>query len=520
MPNNEKKPHIPHDTGAKAPADSNVHHEIPSVANDHAQSDHPNDAGTQISARDEIALIKQENLTGRQLRIARRLAQKHGLQTTSDLDAVRVLRNKGIDPFQSSNNMLKIAAGNSGGPQANLPATVRRSEVAEARPIDEVDRQIEIRKIQKDLVKRRRRRIAALVTKLICFIAIPTILAGYYFTRVATPMYASFTEFVIQKSDNPSLGAGASLLSGSMLDNIQDSVSVQGYLSSRDAMLRLDEDYGFKHAFQGEKIDALQRLDNDATNEAAYRNYKKRVRIGFDPTEGIIKMEVVTPNPEQSYTFSKALIKYAEQKVDLLTERLRKDQMQGADESYQNAEMKFSEAQDRVVELQEALGVIAPDGEIAAQMSLIQQIDSDIQLRRLELVELLDNPRPNATKVAVLKKSIESRKNLVAELRDEMTTGNNGELSLAMITAQLQAAQSQLLMRRELLGASLLRLETSRVEVNRQTRYLSMSVSPVKPDEATYPKAFENTLLAFVVFAGLFLMVSLTASILREQVTT
>ncbi len=492
MPNNKRDPHIAHNAEAEKPA-----------ANDHANPAQDADAEKEMSARDEIELIKQENLTGRQLRIARRLAQKHGLQTTSDLDAVRVLRNKGIDPFQFSNNMLKTAAGNhSGGPQSNLPATVRRSDVAEARPVDEVDRQIEIKNIQKDLVKRRRRRVAALVTKLICFIAIPTILAGYYFTRVATPMYASFTEFVIQKSDNPSLGAGASLLSGSILDNVQDSVSVQGYLSSRDAMLRLDKDFGFKLAFQGEKIDALQRLNNDATNEAAYRNYQKRIRIGFDPTEGIIKMEVVTPDPEQSYAFSRALINYAEQKVDLLTERLRKDQMQGADESYQNAEVKFAEAQDRVVELQEALGVIAPDGEIAAQMALIQQIESDIQLRRLELVEMLDNPRPNTTKVTILKKSIESRKNLVTELRDEMTSSNNGELSLAKITAELQSAQSQLLMRRELLGASLLRLETSRVEANRQTRYLSMSVSPVKPDEAAYPKAFENTLLAFVVFAG------------------
>lgn len=42
----------------------------------------------------------------------------------------------------------------------------------------------------------------------------------------------------------------------------------------------------------------------------------------------------------------------------------------------------------------------------------------------------------------------------------------------------------------------------------------------VEPDEATYPRALENTILAFLVFAGIYLMISLTASILREQVTT
>lgn len=479
------------------------------------------DTGTTISARDAIELIKKENLTGRQLRIARRLAQKHGLQTTSDLDAVRVLRNKGIDPFQSSNNMLMAAANGAmaSGP-SNLPTTVRRTEVADLKPLDEIDRQIEISKIQKDLVKRRRRRIAALITKLICFILIPTILAGYYFYRAATPMYASYTEFVIQKADNPAVPSAGGLFSSSLLATAQDSISVQGYLSSRDAMARLDADLGFTQAFQGSQVDALQRLADDATNETAYRAYKKRVKIGFDPTEGIIKMEVVMPSPEQSHAFSNALIGYAEQKVDQLTQRLRRDQMKGANDAYEAAEDKYTKAQTHVVELQGKLGVLSPEGEIAAQMSLIQQLETDIQLRQLELIELQDNPRPNGTKVTILKKSIVNRRNLVNKLRNEMTVGANGEISLAKITAELQSAQAQLVLRQEMLAVSLAQREASRVEANRQTRYLSMAVSPVQPDEATYPKSFENTLLAFVVFAGLYLLLSLTASILREQVTT
>jgi capsular polysaccharide transport system permease protein len=51
-------------------------------------------------------------------------------------------------------------------------------------------------------------------------------------------------------------------------------------------------------------------------------------------------------------------------------------------------------------------------------------------------------------------------------------------------------------------------------------RYLSTGVRPVAPDEPTYPRAFENTLLAFLIFSGIYLMLSLTASILREQVSS
>ena len=62
-------------------------------------------------------------------------------------------------------------------------------------------------------------------------------------------------------------------------------------------------------------------------------------------------------------------------------------------------------------------------------------------------------------------------------------------------------------------------MDTAQIEANKQVRYLSVSVSPIAPDVPTYPKSFENTVLAFLIFSGIYLMISLTASILREQVS-
>ena len=50
----------------------------------------------------ELAAIRAEELTGRQLRMAMRVAQKHGIRATSGLEAVRLLRRRGIDPFEHS----------------------------------------------------------------------------------------------------------------------------------------------------------------------------------------------------------------------------------------------------------------------------------------------------------------------------------------------------------------------------------------------------------------------------------
>ena len=70
-----------------------------------------------------------------------------------------------------------------------------------------------------------------------------------------------------------------------------------------------------------------------------------------------------------------------------------------------------------------------------------------------------------------------------------------------------------------MLSQALQQLESARIEANRQVRYLLLGVKPVAPDEASYPKVFDNTLVVFLILGGLYLMLSLTISILREQVS-
>jgi capsular polysaccharide transport system permease protein len=489
----------------------------------------------------EIEAIRREGLTGRQLRMARRVAQKHGLAPVSDFDAVRLLRKRGIDPLERS-TMLELVIADARPPEPppaaapvpardepeaeqkarpiKLPQTVPKPQLPSTKVLTEESRAFEIRKIQLDITRRRRRKMALLVTRLAFFVLLPMVLAGYYYYAIATPLYATKSEFVIQKADS---GAGAGglggMFSGTQFATTQDSITVQSYLQSRDAMLRLDQEVGFRSHFSQAWIDPIKRLPSDASMEDAYKLYKRSVQIGFDPTEGIIKMEVVAADPEVSAAFSLALLRYAEEQVDQLTQRLREDQMQGARDSFADAEKKMQEAQDKVLALQEKLGVLDPVSESSAVMSQVATFEVQLQQKRLELQQLLDNRRPNQARVDGVKGDIQRLENLIAELRSQLTTSDQNSQSLARTTGELRMAEVDLATRQMLMQAALQQLETARIEANRQVRYLSLGVSPVAPDEATYPRKFENTLLVGAIFAGIYLMISLTASILREQVT-
>ena len=84
-----------------------------------------------------------------------------------------------------------------------------------------------------------------------------------------------------------------------------------------------------------------------------------------------------------------------------------------------------------------------------------------------------------------------------------MTEDSPDSTSLAEVQGELLVAQADLQTRQMLLAQALQSMETSRIEANRQVRYLSLSVSPIPPDEPAYPRAFENTLVTLLmVFVG------------------
>ena len=481
------------------------------------------------AAETAIDAIRREGLTGRQLRLARRVAMRNGLPATSDFDAVRLLRTAGIDPFQR-NSMLELVSSETAPPPTasrelqvppegnRLPQTIKPLNVQTTGQRAEQNLAADVMKIQRDMAKRRKRKLAAMAVRLFFFVLLPTVLAAVYYYVIATPMYSTRSEFVIQQAEPKAAGLGG-LFSGTQFATSQDSIAVQGYLQSRDAMQRLDADLGFRNHFMQTNIDALQRLSADATTEAAYKLYKRNVKIAYDPTEGLIRMDVIAADPEIAAAFSRALISYAEEQVDNLTRRLRADQMQGSRESYAEAEKSMLDAERRLVEVQQKTKILSSEAEAALISQQVAALETRLTQDRLSLAEMEANAEPNQARMEPLKQRMAALKGEIAGLRDKLTVGDANGQSLAEIQSELLVAKANVETRQMLLAQSLQSLETSRIEANRQVRYLSLSVSPVVPDEAAFPRAFENTMVAMMIFAGIYLMISMTAAILREQVS-
>ncbi|WP_172328742.1 capsule biosynthesis protein [Mangrovicoccus sp. HB161399] len=470
-----------------------------------------------IRARQEEhrADVQAEGFTGHQLRNAMRLARHHGLSASDPFEAVRLLRERGVDP-QSPANPLHLVVDNTRPSPDAMPVPVIAG-MSPAQIADEQRQLLEIERIQQDILRRRKRNVSQLWARIAGFVIVPTLAAWLYFAVVATPMYSTKAEFIVQKSSGGGSGL-SSLLAGTTFGSSQEAVAVQRYIDSKEAMVRLSEEQGFIGHFSDSRIDPLARLPANASIERAYRLYKRRVKAGYDPSEGVVQLEVSAADPAVSVAFADALVSYAEQVVNDLTLRQRRDQLAGAERAFSAAEADVQAAQRKVLALEEARGVISAEAEIGAVMSQIAALEMLLQQERLELAGLLDNPAPNKVRVAATQAGISRLRNAISGLRGQLTNSEE-ELSLAQVNSDLHVAKAGLATREAMLQEALQALQAARREADRQVGYLSLNVSPVAPEQAAYPRVAANTAMAFLIFAGIYLMVSLTASVLKEQVT-
>ena len=100
-----------------------------------------------------------------------------------------------------------------------------------------------------------------------------------------------------------------------------------------------------------------------------------------------------------------------------------------------------------------------------------------------------------------------------------MIEADSSGLSLVQQSTEIELARADLATADAFLQSALKGEKQAALEAGRQVRYLTVPVRPIASDAPSYPRKFENTILAFLIFSGVYLMVSLTSSILREQVS-
>ncbi len=418
------------------------------------------------------------------------------------------LRQQGLMPDSVEPGPKKSLGGSA------LPAI--RPEVTADTPALRAER---VEAIRRDLVRRRRRKGGGMLLKLWAFIAVPTMLVAWFMWFEASDLYQSQSKFQVQTSD---MAAGSGGLLGAMMGGgggvVYDSIAVQEFILSRDVLRRLDTEYGWIAHFQNPELDWFHALDSEASFEDSFGHYQDMVSVSFDPTEGIIEMDLVAATPDDSRRFSKAIISYAEEMVDTLADPIREDAMRDSERNLAESEENLKGAQLAEAEVRKKLDIFSVEGEVSAELSIIAGLETRLEELRGRLENLRRVTSETDPRVERIRNQVATLENQIVERRKNVTGGEGlGRDSLADINAELARAQVDVQAALAIFTAALETREAARADAARQHRYLSVVIQPSVPDEANYPQKWKQTGLAFLIFLGIYIVVSLTVSLIREQ---
>jgi capsular polysaccharide transport system permease protein len=353
---------------------------------------------------------------------------------------------------------------------------------------------------------------------LVLVVLVPTTLTIWYFGFVARDVYISESEFVVRDQQHATAGALGGLLHASGLyEGHNEAYSVQDFLSSRDALGKLDHQFHLSHAFaaaNGDLLSGFPGLMGDGSFEALLRYYRNHVvDADFDSNSSILKLTVRAFDASNAHAINEALLQMSEDFVNTLNERARTDLMKSAIADVADAEHEVKAAAEAVSLYRNGSSVFDPEKQSALQLAQIGKLQEELIATRNQTASIqavaADNPQlaDLRTRAAALQRAIDSETAKVA----------GGQQSLSSKSAQYEALVLTQTFADKRLEIALLSMQQARENAVQQQLYLERIEQPNQPDAAIEPKRLRNATATFVLCLIVWGVLSLLSAAVREH---
>ncbi len=390
-------------------------------------------------------------------------------------------------------------------PEQGVPPTIEPEESSVART----------RALVRSVRRERARRFA---TRLALFVILPTLLAAVYYVFIASDQFESTASFSIHSAENRVSVGLESLLGavGSGGPAAHDTMAVREYVLSRDVLGRLDKEHQFITHYKSPQYDWFSRLAGDASFESAYEYYQKKVTAEFDSLSGTLTLRVRAFTPAAAQQFTRAILEYSEEKVNLLSQRERTDRIRYAADEVRLAEERVAKARRALLALQQQHGDLNPLHTAQAAMTIKTGLETELAKTRAELGALRAYMNPEAPEVIALREKAKALAGQIANEGRRLVDPKNQD-GVAEVLAEYEAATIEKEFADKAYAAAHGALEMARADALRQHRYLVALAEPSRPDESTYPERATAIAGAFGLSILSMGILSLLLAAIREH---
>jgi capsular polysaccharide transport system permease protein len=354
-------------------------------------------------------------------------------------------------------------------------------------------------------------------------VVIPTLLAALYYGFYASDIYVSESKFVVRSPNKQQTGTSLGALLGAAGGQgagvggaMGEALTVGEYISSRDALAKLEEKMNISATWGASNVDLLSRFDplkRDSSFEALFEYYPKRVSAQSSDSLGVTVLQTSAFGPREAQEINSFLLSEAEDLINNLNNRAREDLITFASNEVTVAEEKAKAAAFAVSEFRNKEGVVDPEAQTQLHFEQISRLQEELIKTRAQLTQLRvfapESPHPPALELRA--------RTLESEIAAEMDKISGGDDSLASKAAEFQRLSLERGFADQQLAAALASLETARNEAQRQQLYLETISKPSLPDDATQPKRLRSIFTTLALSAIAWGIIAMLVAGVREH---
>ena len=361
--------------------------------------------------------------------------------------------------------------------------------------------------------------------KLLSFLAVvvlPTVMAAVYFIGFATPQYVSEFKFGVRsanalRNDATALFQGAAAASQIGLD----SYVVTQFIKSRELVDAIRHEFDFTSLFGRPDIDPLARLDSRAQSETVQHYWDAMVDPFFDLTTGSVSVRVRAFAPLDAQNLAKSILVRSERLVNDLSLRSREDAVKHARDEVSRAEARLRQSLAAIRTFRDTQARINPEKEADNRMLALGRLRDELVKANAELSVRQNYVSGDSPTIKAINNRIKALKEQIAIAERELT--NSGavtaepNVALSAVIGTYDVLESERRFAEDYYKTTLISLERSRAEADKQLSYLATFVQPTLPEEATYPRVLQSISIVLIAGFGLWIFGLIAVRSIREH---
>jgi len=340
-------------------------------------------------------------------------------------------------------------------------------------------------------------------------VALLLAVSGFYCFAIGRDRYKATSEFVIKQPLPPGTSPTilGNLQSSSVLSSLEDGRYLQVYLGSNDVKKAVfPDEAAFLSSNAPISPDIWSGISDKADDHQRLAFFRNQLDVIPQELSGSIVLTTTSFNAEAAYSLNTKLLEQAQRFVNEVNQSIGADQQAFAEKQVTYAQKRLTEASNALEDFQDRYGQLNPLAEQSAATSFIAGLESRLVDLKVEEASLRRQYRdPDAPEVAYVADQVAELERQILEERQKAVGAGGRDLN--KLASQSVRLEGDVSFARESLASAMRAADNSRMESQRQLKFivmLSKPQIPQAPDHSWRWKAFLSCIGVLIVVWGVF----------------